>query len=341
MGQMDLDGLVKQVHQLAPLPAVALKVLELAQDERSSASDLASVIATDQAMTAKLLRLSNSAYFSAGREIVTVRDAIVVLGVMEIRRLVLTTALMGNFAGAESGTFSVASFWGHGLAVAMIAEVMARHSQLAPPDEAFTAGILHDIGKLVMNQYLHDEFEAAASTATAKGIPLERAEDEVFGFSHPELGKRLAEVWRLPQALCDAIGSHHGVLNESHGLSYVVAQANTMCRDHGLWCGFDDIEPGATLPDTHVDDPLRAAVLQRLGGWDKVLERTGAFLDQAGPSRRRPSAAVNAGPEPSAPPSPPTAQPAPSREAAAPARTSLRTAFGMSADRFPSRFGRR
>jgi putative nucleotidyltransferase with HDIG domain len=276
---LTIDTLVRQVQQLAPLPAVALKVLELAHDDRSSAADLASVIATDQAMTAKLLRLANSAYFAAGRAIPTVRDAVVVLGVIEVRRLVLTTALMGNFSGPSGGDFHVPSFWGHALAVGLVAEVMAHHTGRAVPEEAFTAGILHDIGKLVMSQYEKERFEAATTLATVKGIPLERAEAEVFGFSHPELGSRLATAWRFPPTLCEAIAAHHGAPDASHGLAWVVAQANALCRDHGLWCGFVDIEPGAPPPpDVPVRDPLRAAVLARLGGWERVLERTQAFF---------------------------------------------------------------
>ncbi len=273
---------MRQVQQLAPLPAVALKVLELAHDDRSSAADLASVIATDQAMTAKLLRLANSAYFAAGRAITTVRDAVVVLGVIEVRRLVLTTTLMGSFSGQSAGDFHVPSFWGHALAVGLVAEVMARHTGRAAPEEAFTAGILHDIGKLVMSQYEKERFEAATTLATVKGIPLERAEAEVFGFSHPELGSRLATAWRFPPALCEAIAAHHSAADVSQGLAWVVAQANTLCRDHGLWCGFVDVEPGAAPPpEAPVRDPLRAAVLARLGGWERVVERTQAFLRAA------------------------------------------------------------
>ncbi len=284
-----IDALVRRVEQLSPLPAVALKVLDLAHNERSSAADLASVIATDQAMTAKLLRLANSAYFAAGRAITTVRDAVVVLGMIEVRRLVLTTALMGSFNGSSTGDFHVPSFWGHALAVGLVAEVMARHTGRAAPEEAFTAGILHDIGKLVMSQYEKERFEAATALAMVKGIPLERAEAEVFGFSHPELGSRLAGSWRFPSSLCEAIAAHHGAPDAAQGLAWVVAQANALCRDHGLWCGFVDIEPGAAPPpDVPVRDPLRAAVLARLGGWEQVLERTQAFLHAASPPSGRP-----------------------------------------------------
>jgi putative nucleotidyltransferase with HDIG domain len=286
--RVDLNEFVNRVNQLAPLPAVALRVLQLAEDQRTSAADLASVIATDQAMTAKLLRLANSAYFAAGREITTVRDAIVLLGMVEIRRLVLTTALMGQFTG-DPGTLNVAAFWGHALAVGMVAEVMARNTGLATPEEAFTAGILHDIGKLVMVQYLKEHFDAAATFATTKGVPLHRAEAEVFGFDHPMLGRKLAEVWRLPQGLVDAIAHHHVGPGQDLGLSHVVAQANDLCRDHGLWCGFEDMEPGASIPDTRVEDPIRAAALAKLGGFDKVVERANSFL-QSSPAVERRSA---------------------------------------------------
>ncbi|MFN8556914.1 MAG: HDOD domain-containing protein [Dehalococcoidia bacterium] len=327
--QLDLHEFVAKVNQIAPLPAVALKVLQLAEDDRTSAQDLASALATDQALTAKLLRLANSAYFAAGREIATVRDAVVLLGMVEVRRLVLTTALMGRF-NDDSGRLSIPAFWGHALAVGMVAEVMARQTNLARPEEAFTAGILHDIGKLVMNQYAREHFEAAAGVATEKGIPLERAEAEVFGFSHPALGFRLAEIWRLPPALCDAIAEHHAQPETDHGLAYLVAKANSMARDHGLWCGFDDIEPGAEMPAEVVEDPLRAAALARLGGFEGIVERANSFLmasplTEARRSNSRP-ANVTDFPRRETPPQ-------------QPARSGLRAAMAA-ADRFPGRFRR-
>jgi putative nucleotidyltransferase with HDIG domain len=322
--RVDLNEFVGKVNQLAPLPAVALRVLQLAEDERSSANDLASIIATDQAMTAKLLRLANSAYFAAGREITTVRDAIVLLGMVEIRRLVLTTALMGQYT-TDSGTLNVAAFWGHALAVGMVAEVMARNTKLAVPEEAFTAGILHDIGKLVMAQYLKDHFDAAATFATTKGIPLHRSEAEVFGFDHALLGKRLAEAWRLPPGLVTAIAHHHASPGQEDGLSYIVYQANELCRDHGLWCGFEEMEPGATPPTAGAgtDDPIRAAALAKLGGFEKVVERANSFLSSSpiAPVRRAPVDIRQA-----MPPAPPPGH-------------SPRSAPWAVSDRFPDRFG--
>lgn len=320
--RIDLDTFARQVNQLAPLPAVAMKVLQLAEDDNASAQDLASAIAVDQALTAKLLRLANSAYFAAGREITTVRDAVVLLGMAEIRRMVLTTSLMGRFT-RDDGALSIAKFWGHALAVGMVAEVMARQTGLASPEEAFTAGILHDIGKLVMDQYAKEKFDAAAALATSQGMPLERAEAEVFGFSHPQLGGRLAELWRLPPVLIDAIAGHHALPNPDNGLGYLVVQANELCRDHGLWCGFEEIEPGAAAPTHSEEDPLRAAALARLGGIERIVERADSFTGAALAGVGQPGAR-GAGPV-----------------GARPGDGSLRRSPWAVSDRFPNRFGRR
>ncbi len=350
-----IESFVRQVNDLAPLPAVALKVLQLAENDDVSAHDLASAIATDQAMTATVLKLANSAYYAAGREITTVRDAVVLLGMVEVRRLALTTALMGRFV--DSGALSIVSFWGHALAVGMVAEVMARNTRLAPPEEAYTAGILHDIGKLIMNQYAQEHFDAAASLATNKGLPLERAEAEVFGFSHAQLGGRLAEVWRLPAALAEAIAEHHASPGPDRGLCYVVAQANDLCRDHGLWCGFDDIEPGAAAPTHSGADPLRATALDKLGGIEQIVERANKFLGASlTTDTRRPAAIVvptsprfvapsGSGSRPGAGaataatraqrPAPPAWEPASPNSDASPRRSPW-----AAPDRFPDRFGR-
>jgi putative nucleotidyltransferase with HDIG domain len=236
---------------------------------------------------------------------------------------VLTTALMGQYT-ADPGTLNVAAFWGHALAVGMVAEVMARNTGLAAPEEAFTAGILHDIGKLVMVQYLKDHFEAAATFATSRGIPLHRSEAEVFGFDHAMLGKRLAEAWRLPPGLVMAIAHHHANPGQEDGLSFVVHQANELCRDHGLWCGFEETEPGAAPPTAGTDDPIRAAALAKLGGFDKVVERANGFLTSSPvvPERRKPADIRQAVQE--TPPAP---------------GNSPRNAPWAVSDRFPDRFG--
>jgi hypothetical protein len=165
----------------------------------------------------------------------------------------------------------------------MVAEVMARHTRLAPPEEAFTAGILHDLGKLAMTQYESVRFSAAVGLATTRGMPLESAEAEVFGFTHAQLGGRLAQLWRLPAPMSDAILRHHTLTGEEHGLAYVVGQANSLCRDHGLWCGFEDLEPGAVAQPVTGDDTLRAGALARLGGIERIVERIDAFLTASRP----------------------------------------------------------
>jgi putative nucleotidyltransferase with HDIG domain len=314
----DLNTFAERVNGLAPLPALALRVLQLVEDERSSVDDFATAMAPDAALTARLLRLANSVYYSPGRTIATVREAVILLGTAEIRRLVLTTSLMDRYAGDPNGPISVPAFWGHSLAVAMVAEVMARHTRLALPEEAFTAGILHDLGKLVMTQYEADRFSRAVSLATTRALPLESAEAEVFGFTHAQLGGRLGQLWRLPVSICDAILRHHTVTGEEQGLAHVVAQANDLCRDHGLWCGFEEIEPGAVLPETPGDDPLRAGALARLGGIERIVERIDAFL-----SASRPAAPTTAG----------------VRHAHAPGGR-LRSSPWALSDRFPGRGGR-
>jgi putative nucleotidyltransferase with HDIG domain len=278
--RLDLTSLVRRVNELAPLPAVAMRVLQLVNDDSASADELASAVSVDQALTATLLRVANSAYIAAGREITTVRDAAVLLGVDEVRKIVLTASMMRRF-GAAAGPLDPATFWGHSVAVAIVADVMARHTGLAKPDEAYTAGILHDIGKLVMNQYAPDQLTAAISRSVSHGVPIERAEIDVFGFSHSELGSRLAAVWRLPDNLVDAIAAHHGAPPQSDGLSYVVAQSYTLCRDHGLWCGFDAVEPGVLPDGAQGEDPLRVAVLARMGGMEQIIERTVSFLQSS------------------------------------------------------------
>ena len=149
--QTPLEALLDQVDAMAPFPAVASRVMQITEDERFSAYDLAAIIATDTALTAKILRLANSAYYAYPRKIGTVRDAVVLIGFRAVRSTAIASAIVDIFPTSEpERPFNVDLFWGHSVACGIIAETMARETHQAPPDEAFTAGILHDLGRLVL-----------------------------------------------------------------------------------------------------------------------------------------------------------------------------------------------
>jgi len=276
----DVAELIERLDELPPLPAVAAKVLALAEDERTSAIDLAHVLSTDQALTAKLIRISNSAFYGFARRVSTVREAVVVLGFRQVRQVALGTSMMSAFRlpSRLASAFDLDLFWGHSVAVAVAAEAIAKRTRAARPEDAFTAGILHDIGRLGFCVLEPEAMREAVELARDARIPLFVAEHEVLGLDHQEFGEALGRRWKFPGHLLEAVARHHdeALTPESDGLAGVVAQANRLVLHYGLFCGYE-LE-GAVPPPLPADLERYEAMT---GGIERVLERAFAFIESA------------------------------------------------------------
>ena len=278
---MDAVALLDRVDDLPPLPAVATRVMTIVDDENASATDLANVLAADQALTAKLIRLSNSAYYGFGRKVSSVRDAITVLGFNQVRDIAVSMSVMHAFsrpAPTDDG-FDLDLFWGHSVAIAVAGESVSRRMRAAKPQDAFTAGILHDIGRLVLRMTMPVPFADALAYTRETGTPLHLSEVEATGYDHAEIGRALGERWSFPQHLIEAVWSHHdeSLTPQVDGLPGVVAQCNRLALHYGLCCGFDIDAPTEPLPVP----PDLAEVEAAAGGIDHVLDRAFAFIEAA------------------------------------------------------------
>lgn len=277
---MDADQLLEKIDDLPPLPAVAARVMGMADDDKASAMDLAQVLATDQALTAKLIRISNSAYYGFARRVSTVREAVVMLGFKQVRQVAVGASVMNTFKnGAKADeVFNIDLFWGHSVAVAVAAEALAKKTRAARPEDAFTAGILHDIGRLVLRQTMPREFSEAVRTARDTGMPLHATETERTGYAHDDIGRALGERWKFPPHLVEAVRCHHDerLTPENDGLAGVISQAHRLALHYGLYCGYDvDAgEPGPLPADLEATEVA-------CGGIDRVLERAFTFIESA------------------------------------------------------------
>ena len=274
----DVQDLLSRMDELPPLPAVAMKVIGMADDARTSALDLAQVLSTDQALTAKLIRISNSAYYGFARRVSTVREAVLVLGFKQVRTVAVGASVMSAFNGPKrDDVFDLDLFWGHSVAVAVASEAVAKKTRAAKPEDAFTAGILHDIGRLALRQLLPAEFRQAVEIARSGEMPLHEAELETTGFAHDEVGRTLGEMWKFPTHLIDAISGHHDerLSPERDGLPGVVARCNGLVLHHGLYCGFDLEGDPSPVPAWLAD------VERDCGGIERVLERAFSFIESA------------------------------------------------------------
>ena len=272
--------LLERVDDLPPIPAVAAKVMSLVEDSRTTANDLAQVLAADQVLTAKLIKVSNSAYYGFSRKVSTVREAVVAIGFKQVRQIAVGASVIQGFKKSLLSTelFDLDLFWGHSMAVAVAAEALAKKTRVCKPEDAFTAGILHDIGRLIIRQRRPAEFERAIQMARGGSISLHAAEIRSTGFAHDEVGRALGELWKFPSHLIGAIDGHHNskLSPQEDGLSGVLAQANRLILHYGLFCGYD-VDEGEPLP-TPVD---LLEVEAASGGIDLILGRAFAFIEAA------------------------------------------------------------
>lgn len=247
-----LDALVRQVRDLPALPAAVVRVMQLTDDPKASASDIARALASDQALAARVLKLANSAFYGASRRISTISEAVVTLGLRTTRNLVMATSCQELLERDVAGyAMPPGALWQHSLATASAAQALAQWAGYRGTEEAFVAGLLHDIGKVVLNTYLKEQFVRVLIRAAGGGLTYAEAEREILGFDHAEAGARLLERWNLPSSLVSAVRYHHAPMeaNLASPLPCIVHIADAISLMLGIGLGMDGLayalDPGA------------------------------------------------------------------------------------------------
>jgi putative nucleotidyltransferase with HDIG domain len=204
------EQILSRMETLPTLPQVVVKLYAVLNNENSSASDVEAVMKTDPALTANILRMTNSPYFGAGRTIDSIRQAVALLGTKRVFEVAASASFSRIIPDTIPGYDVPADgFWTHCIAVAVIAERLALELKLKTPDLTFTAGLLHDIGKLAIGIFLADEAESVLGELADEGRSFYAAEYSVLGTDHAEIGGLLAESWQLPEKLVHLIRWHH------------------------------------------------------------------------------------------------------------------------------------
>jgi putative nucleotidyltransferase with HDIG domain len=209
MTAVDLTRVVKSLRDLPALPSVVLDLISSFGREEVDVTTLAEKMSRDQALAAKILRLANSSFYGLPAKVKTVRQAIAVLGFDNARALAVASNVIKHFDGSGSGRrVDVAAFWRHSIATALCAKSLARHAGL-DQDAAFVAGLLHDIGRLVLAISFPDEYARVLDDCARNDTPVDAAELRVLGVDHQRTGQLLAETWKFPPLIQRAIANHH------------------------------------------------------------------------------------------------------------------------------------
>ena len=207
----EVQQLVAAQRSLPPLPAVYFKISQALEDPECPIERIGEIISTDPALTAKILQLANSAFFGFGREVCSAYEAVMMLGVGTIRSLVLALSLFSTFETQNSVREELPKVWNHSLRVGCLArkilELEDLDEQLA--QQAFTGGLLHDIGKLILATLPAVDFKSMTARAAEEGRPMIEIEREVLKLTHADVAAYLLDLWGLPSALVEIVAFHH------------------------------------------------------------------------------------------------------------------------------------
>jgi putative nucleotidyltransferase with HDIG domain len=252
-----------ELFDIPTLPAVVMRAMEVLQNPATDADDVQAVIARDPAISAKILRVANSAFFGFARRVGTIGEAAGILGFVNLQGIILG---LGAFDSLRSGRLNLAALWRHSVTTATAARLLAERTGRRP-DEAFTAGILHDIGKLIFAVQAGADYQRVIDLERVAGASSLEAERALLEFTHPEVGEMVAQRWNLPPRYVAAIAHHHApaAAGEEAAFAALIGLANQAA--HASAEGASALAPAR--------EAERLAHLESLGlaapDWEKCL----------------------------------------------------------------------
>ena len=238
---------LENVSSIPTLPVVIEKITRLLNNPQTSAEEIGKAITTDQALAAKVLKLVNSAFYGFPGKISTITHAVVILGFATVKNVVLTASIFDAFMKKTSDTpgFDMGKFWLHSIACGSASQCIARHIGYAGKEECFIAGLIHDVGKIILCNNLPVEFELVVQNTLKKECLFYESEKEVLHITHEEVGGIVAERWNLPENLRYAVRAHHApVINGAFSTTAgIVHAADIFVRAMDYGSGGDDSIP--------------------------------------------------------------------------------------------------
>ena len=206
---MTPQELVSGVVRLVSLPEVCIRVNEMMDDPVVNATDIGKVISQDTSLTARLLKIVNSAFYGFQARIETVSRAVTVIGLRELRGLVLAASAVESFSKLPNDVLNLVNFWRHSVYCGVIAQLLAQKCNVLHSERLFIAGLLHDIGKLVITNKMVKESREVIQRVDKKKIFDFDAEQAILGFDHAEVGGELLKEWNMPESLYSSVMYHH------------------------------------------------------------------------------------------------------------------------------------
>lgn len=239
----DITPILKSIDKIPAFPLTVHKINALMRDPDYSSASLVEIIRLDEAVTANLLKMCNSAYFGSRRRISTLNEAVMFLGQENIMRAVNAAGVAAIFKTAGGYGVTSSDLWKHSVGAALVSQIISRRLHRQEDPVLFTAVLMHDIGKIILGQFVNKSYLKISALVQLHGYSFLKAEEEVVGINHAELGGRIAKKWNFPQTICDVITYHHHPDRmEGKGTAPWIAHlADQICLMVGIGGGSDGL----------------------------------------------------------------------------------------------------
>jgi len=231
-----VDTIIRTVENLRPMPTSITRALRAIEDSSATSTEISEIIGLDQALSASILQSANSVAMGFSTDCSKLSEAVMRLGFKRLKGLILGIAAVGPFNQSLKGyRFGAGELWNHSIATAVSAEWIARELRYPDPEEAYTAGLLHDMGKLFLDQFVFSDYTRIVDLMLKYKLTLYMAEEQLLGIDHAKVGGLIAEKWNFPVVLVDAIRYHHtpSFARSNQRLPAIVNVANSYFENTG------------------------------------------------------------------------------------------------------------
>lgn len=244
-----IEELVRRIERIPTLPVLSQKIMEVVSDENASYRDILALVEKDQALATKLLRVANSAFYGVVSRVSTIDRALVMLGTRKLRSMLLAFSVHDFFSRQENNGFDRSRFWQHAIICSQVATMLARHFRTVESETLFLLGLIHDVGKVILDEYAHEEFLEIVDHVRTNHTTFSEAEKRVIGTTHYQIAAKLLKQWDFPASVILPILYHHAPWrDETKGVtSSLLYLANLLTKMSGFPCLAEEkeVDPGA------------------------------------------------------------------------------------------------
>jgi len=238
MRTKNLDSFTQNIEQIPTLQIVSKKIMSLLSDEDISLKRIADLIETDQSMTTKILKVANSAFYGTLNKVSSVDNALVILGIEEVKGILMTFSIYNFFSASENDGFDRSQFWKHAIISSQVARYLGQYFNIGKDDTLFLSGLIHDMGKAVLDQYFHEEFLQIIEYISSNNESFSKGEKEILGITHYQVAAKLLQQWKFPEKVIMQVFYHHAPWQDKNYVSgsIITYLANIFTKLAGYPC---------------------------------------------------------------------------------------------------------